>query len=92
MRLSRVREVLDLGIDLISSSGLLGLLHSICSFFWCAVQVIPALMWGGTSSIGSGEAELTYFNGGLSYFLCPFDFVLLLQMVSISVSCYLCLS
>ncbi|WZZ37433.1 hypothetical protein YC2023_020834 [Brassica napus] len=41
-------------------------------------------MWGGTSSIGSGEAELTYFNGGLSYFLCPFDFVLLLQMVSIS--------
>ncbi|WZZ09140.1 hypothetical protein YC2023_095061 [Brassica napus] len=34
-------------------------------------------MWGDTSSIGSGEAELMYCNGGLSFFLCPFDFVLL---------------
>ncbi|KAF3549652.1 hypothetical protein DY000_02001935 [Brassica cretica] len=38
--------------------GCLDCLVSIRSFFWCAVQVIPTLMWSGTSSIGSCEAEL----------------------------------
>ncbi|KAL0750001.1 hypothetical protein Bca101_032004 [Brassica carinata] len=41
---------------------------------------MPGLIWDGTSSIGSGEAELKYFNGVLSFFLCPFDFILMLQM------------
>ncbi|CAF2163150.1 unnamed protein product [Brassica rapa] len=50
----------------ISSCRLLRLIDYIRSFFCCAVQVIPAMMWGGTSSIGSGEAKLKYFYGDLS--------------------------
>ncbi|KAG2275412.1 hypothetical protein Bca52824_057967 [Brassica carinata] len=46
---------------------------------------MPGLIWDGTSSIGSGEAELKYFNGVLSFFLCPFDFILMLQMFLVSV-------
>ncbi|CAN7057673.1 unnamed protein product [Brassica oleracea var. botrytis] len=36
------------------------------SVFWCAVQVIPALMWVCNSSIGSGVAILRRLSGGLS--------------------------
>ncbi|WZZ89210.1 hypothetical protein YC2023_117789 [Brassica napus] len=46
---------------------------------------MPGLIWDGTSSFGSGEAELKYFNGVLSFFLCPFDFILMLQMFLVSV-------
>ncbi|KAH0918311.1 hypothetical protein HID58_025971 [Brassica napus] len=54
----------------ISSCRLLRLIDYIRSFFCCAVQVIPAMMWGGTSSIGSGEAKLKYFYGGLLCLSC----------------------
>ncbi|KAF3566230.1 hypothetical protein DY000_02016830 [Brassica cretica] len=46
---------------------------------------MPGPIWDGTSSIGSGEAELKYLNGVLSFFLCPFDFILMLQMFLVSV-------
>lgn len=57
--------------------GCLGCFVFICSFFWCGVKFIPTLMWGGTSSFGSCEAEahVLYTNGCLLYFSCPFDFL-----------------
>ncbi|KAG5381524.1 hypothetical protein IGI04_032994, partial [Brassica rapa subsp. trilocularis] len=36
----------------------------------CREEVIPTLMWGGTSSIGSCEAELRYISGWLSCVSC----------------------
>ncbi|KAG5379155.1 hypothetical protein IGI04_026997 [Brassica rapa subsp. trilocularis] len=48
----------------ISSCRLLRLIDYIRSFFCCAVQVIPAMMWGGTSSIGSGFPDYLVRNCG----------------------------
>ncbi|KAH0928266.1 hypothetical protein HID58_013993 [Brassica napus] len=45
---------------------LFGLLLRFRSVFWCAVQVIPALMWVCNSSIETGQATFRQFFGGLS--------------------------